>query len=97
MRAPRGDVVSARHADVTNERSPVRMAPMKRAIAIALLLCSAWSVRAAEEKSGVEKAADGVGRALEGAAKNVGRAVKRTGDNVWIKKAPKKPAKKKDD
>lgn len=69
---------------------------MKRGLVTALLLCfacPAW----AEEKSGVEKAAGSVGRALEGAAKNVGRAAKRTGDNVWIKKAPKKPAKKKDD
>jgi hypothetical protein len=51
----------------------------------------------AEEKSGVEKAAESVGRAFEGAAKNVGRAAKRTGDNVWIKKEPKKAPKKKAD
>lgn len=71
---------------------------MKRGLAIALLLCSASPAWAEEkEKSGVEKAAGSVGRALEGAAKNVGRAARRTGDNVWIKKAPKKPAKKKDD
>lgn len=69
---------------------------MKCLYATALLLClcfPAW----AEEKSSLEKAADSVGRALEGAAKNVGRAAKRTGDNVWIKKEPKKPAKKKKD
>lgn len=69
---------------------------MKRRLAIALLLGMASSA-VAEEKSGVEKAAGSVGRALEGAAKNVGRAAKRTGDNLWIKKAPKKPAKKKKD
>ena len=52
---------------------------------------------AADEKpSRVEKEANSVGRALEGAGKNVGRAVERTGDNIWIKKGPKKAAKKKE-
>lgn len=67
---------------------------MHRLLLTAVLLCLCLPARAGE-KSGVEKAADSVGRALDGAAKNVGRAAKRTGDNVWIKKAPKKPAKKK--
>lgn len=65
--------------------------------AILLLALSPFPVHAADEKpSGVEKAANSVGRALEGAGKNVGRAVERTGDNIWIKKGPKKAAKKKE-
>jgi hypothetical protein len=63
----------------------------------ALLLLFVFPVHAADEKpSGAEKAANSVGRALEGAGKNVGRAVERTGDNIWIKKPPKKAAKKKE-
>jgi hypothetical protein len=66
--------------------------------AAALLLVAALPAYAADEKpSGAEKAANSVGRALEGAGKNVGRALGRTGDNIWVKKAPKKAAKKKSD
>jgi hypothetical protein len=70
--------------------------------AAALLLALALPLAApGEEKkpSRVEKEASGVGRALEGAGRNIGRAVERTGDNVWIKKEPKKKpaAKKKSD
>jgi hypothetical protein len=70
---------------------------MKTAFAAAAALLCFASPAGAEEKSGVEKAAASVGRALEGAAKNVGRAAKRTGDNVWIQKekSPKKPPPKK--
>ena len=65
--------------------------------ALLLLALSAFPAHAADEKpSGAEKAANSVGRALEGAGKNVGRAVERTGDNIWIKKGPKKAAKKKE-
>jgi hypothetical protein len=68
-----------------------------RALSALLLLALAFPVHAADEKpSGAEKAANSVGRALEGAGKNVGRAVERTGDNIWIKKGPKKAAKKKE-
>jgi hypothetical protein len=64
--------------------------------ALLSLLLAALPVMAADEKpSGAEKAVNSVGRALEGAGKNVGRAVERTGDNIWIKKGPKKAAKKK--
>ena len=62
----------------------------------ALFLHFVFPAHAAEDKpSGAEKAVSSVGRALEGAGKNVGRAVERTGDNIWIKKGPKKAAKKK--
>ena len=62
----------------------------------ALLLLCVFPAHAAEDKpSGAEKAVSSVGRALEGACKNIGRAVERTGDNIWIKKPPKKAAKKK--
>ena len=68
-----------------------------RALSALLLLALAAYAHGADEKpSGVEKAANSVGRALEGAGKNVGRAVERTGDNIWIKKGPKKAAKKKE-
>lgn len=64
----------------------------------ALLLTALPLVATAEEKkpSRAEKEAAGVGKALEGAGRNIGRAVERTGDNVWIRKEPKKkPAAKK--
>jgi len=65
--------------------------------AAVLLLSFALPAHAADEKpSGAEKAVSSVGRALEGAGKNVGRALERTGDNVWVKKGPKKAAKKKE-
>lgn len=70
---------------------------MIRALSALLLLVLAAHAHGAEEKpSGVEKAASSVGRALEDAGKNVGRALERTGDNIWIKKSPKKAAKKKE-
>jgi hypothetical protein len=64
--------------------------------ALVLLVLAAYAHGADEKPSGVEKAASSVGRALEGAGKNVGRALERTGDNIWIKKPPKKAAKKKE-
>lgn len=71
------------------------MAPM--ILRAALLFLFVLPAYAADEKpSGAEKAVNSVGRALEGAGKNVGRAVERTGDNIWIKKGPKKAAKKKE-
>ena len=70
---------------------------MTRIAALLLLLVSAvpGAYGADEKPSRVEKEANSVGRALEGAGKNVGRALGRTGDNIWIKKEPKKAAKKK--
>jgi hypothetical protein len=68
-----------------------------RALPVLLLLVVGAQARGADEKpSGAEKAVNSVGRALEGAGKNVGRTVERTGDNIWIKKGPKKAAKKKE-
>jgi hypothetical protein len=64
--------------------------------ALLLLALAAYAHGADEKPSGAEKAVNSVGRALEGAGKNVGRAVERTGDNIWIKKGPKKAAKKKE-
>lgn len=69
---------------------------MARCAAFLLLLALVPAYAAEEKPSGAEKAVNSVGRALEGAGKNVGRAVERTGDNIWIKKSPKKAAKKKE-
>lgn len=70
--------------------------PVTRALSLFLLVATAQAYGADEKPSGAEKAVNSVGRALEGAGKNVGRAVERTGDNIWIKKGPKKAAKKKE-
>jgi hypothetical protein len=68
-----------------------------RALPVLLLLVVGAYAHGADEKpSGAEKAVNSVGRALEGAGKNVGPPADRTGDNIWIKKGPKKAAKKKE-
>ena len=70
------------------------IAAMSRVFTLVMLLLVALPAYA-EEKSRVEKEADNLGRSLDSAGKRVGRAVERTGDNLWIKKGPKKAPKKK--
>ena len=69
---------------------------MRQTLAALLLFLLAAPIYAGEEKSRIEKEGEKLGRAVESIGKRAGKALERTGDNVWIRKEPKKKKKKRD-